>query len=122
MTIEVAAYEAITHLRYAVPYASERGYCYILSCAELGGEASFPGTRSERNPMLIRLVQYVIAQERLTQHVMDFLQNFAIQTPQIPNGEPLRIDPVGRILRVLQPLAPEDEVDIPLPGIFPHDR
>ena len=56
MAIEVAAYEAVTRLRYAVPYASERGYCYFPSREVLGGAASFPGTHSERDHVLIRLV------------------------------------------------------------------
>ncbi|KAE8784905.1 hypothetical protein D1007_41436 [Hordeum vulgare] len=75
-----------------------------------------------RNPMLIRLVQYVIARERLTHHMMDFLRTLAVQNLEIAIGEPLRIDPAGHILRVLQPFAPEEEVDIPLLGIFPLDR
>lgn len=73
MAIEVVAYVAITRLRFVVPYASERGYYYSPSHVAPGGAASFRGTRAERDPVLIRLVQYVIAQERLTQHVMEFL-------------------------------------------------
>ncbi|KAE8782745.1 hypothetical protein D1007_43841 [Hordeum vulgare] len=86
------------------------------------GAASFHGTHSERDPVFIGLVQYVMAQESLTQHVMDFLQILTDQNPLIAIGEPLRIDPAGLFLRVLHPLTPEDEVDIPLPGIFTHER
>ncbi|KAE8783874.1 hypothetical protein D1007_42625 [Hordeum vulgare] len=57
-----------------------------------GEAASFPDTRTERDPVLIRLVQYVIAQEHLTQQVIGFLQNLAIQSPQITIGEPLRLN------------------------------
>ncbi|KAE8779422.1 hypothetical protein D1007_47550 [Hordeum vulgare] len=122
MAIEVAAYEAVTRLRFAVPYANERGYCYCASRAAPRGATSFPGTLAERDPMLIWLVQYVIAQERSTQRLMDFLQALVVQNPQTAIGESLRLDPAGHILRVLQPFAPQDEGDIPLREIFSHDR
>ena len=109
MAVKFAAYEAITHLRFAVPYCSDRGYCHFPSRVVPGGAASFPGTRAERDPMLLRLVQYVIAQERLTQQMIDFLLTLAVQNCQIAICEPLRIDPARRVMRVLQPLTPEDK-------------
>ena len=121
MAIEVAAYEAITRLRFAVPRASERGYYYFPSRPAPGEEASFPCRQSERDPMLANLVQYVIAQERLTQQVMDFLQTLAVLNPQIAIGGPLFPDQGGNILRLLHPLSPGEEEDVLMPGIFPQD-
>ena len=40
--------------------------------------ASFPYTWEEKGPMLNKLVHYLIARERLTQQVMDFLQTLAV--------------------------------------------
>ena len=62
MAIEAAAYEALARLRFAVPYASERGYYYFPSRAAPEEVASFPGGRIERDPVLANLAQYVIAQ------------------------------------------------------------
>ena len=64
MAIEAAACEPIAHLRFAVPYASERGYYYFPSRAAPGEAASIPGGRIEREPVLASLTQYVIRQER----------------------------------------------------------
>ena len=60
MAIEAAAYEALTRLRFVVPYASERGYYYFPSHAAPGEVASFPNGRIERDPVLANLAQYVI--------------------------------------------------------------
>ena len=57
MAIEAAAYEALTRLRFAVPYASERGYYYFPSRAAPGEVTSFPGGRIERDPVLANLIQ-----------------------------------------------------------------
>ena len=81
MAIEAVAYEALALLRFAVPYASERGYYYFPSRAAPGGVTSFPGGRIERDPVLANLVQYVIAQESLTQRVMGYLQSLADLNP-----------------------------------------
>lgn len=89
MAIEIAAYEVITRLRFAVPRSSERGYHYYTSRAAPREEASFPYGQSERDPMLANLVQYVITQEHLAQQVMDFLQTLAILNPQIVIDRPL---------------------------------
>ena len=88
MAIEAAAYEAITCLRYTVPYASERGYIYFPSRAAPDEAASFPGGRIERDPVLVNLVQFVIAQERMTQRVMCYLQRLADLNPQVAIGRP----------------------------------
>ena len=98
MAIEAAAYEAITRLHFAVPYASERGYIYFPSRAAPGEVASFPGGRIERDPVLANLAQYVIAQEHLTQRVMSYLQRLADLNPQIAIGRPLRPDQERRVL------------------------
>ena len=92
MAIEAAAYEALSRLRFAVPYASERGYYYLPSRAAPGGVTSFPGGRFERDAVVANLVQYVIAQECLTQRVMGYLQNLADLNPQIAISRPLRPD------------------------------
>ena len=92
MAIEAAAYEALARLRFAIPYACERGYYYLLSRAAPGEVASSPGGRIERDTVLDNLAQYVIAQERLTQRVMGYLQSLADLNPQIAIGRPLRPD------------------------------
>ena len=81
MAIEAAAYEAIARLRFAVPYASERGYYYFPSHAAPREVAYFPGGRIERDLVLANLAQYVIAQERLTQRVLGYLQSLADLNP-----------------------------------------
>ena len=81
MAIEVAAYEALARLRFAVPYASDRGYYYFPSHAAPGEVASFPNGQIERDPLLANLAQYVIAQERLTQRVLGYLQSLADLNP-----------------------------------------
>jgi hypothetical protein len=121
MAIEVAAYEAITRLRFAVPYASEVRYYYFPSRAAPEEEASFPGGRAERDPVLANLVQYVVAQEPLTYLMLDFLQTLATVNPQIAIGRPLVPNQEGPILRLVHPLPPEIEECVPMPGIFPQD-
>jgi hypothetical protein len=121
MAIEAAAYEAITRLRFTVPYASERGYTYFPSRAAPGVVAVFPGERFERDPVLANLVQYVIAQERLTQRVMGYLQRLADLNPQIAIGGPLRPDQERRVLRLVNPLPPIEEECAPVPEAFPQD-
>ena len=121
MAIEATAYEALARLRFAVPYASERGYYYFPSHAALGEVASFPGGRIERDPVLANLVQYVIAQERLTQRVMGYLQSLADLNPQIAIGRPLRPDQERHIHRLVNPLPPIEEECIPLPETFYQD-
>ena len=81
MAIEAAAHEALVRLRFAVPYACEWGYYYFPSRAAPGEVASFSGGRIERDPVLANLAQYVIAQERLTQRVMGYLQSLADLNP-----------------------------------------
>ena len=56
MAIEAVAYEALARLRFAVPYASDRGYYYFPSRAAPGEVASFPGGRIERDPVLANLI------------------------------------------------------------------
>ena len=73
LAIEAAAKEAIARLRSAVPYARERGYYYFSSRAAPGEVTSFPGGRFERDLVLAKLIQYIIAQEHLNQRVMDYL-------------------------------------------------
>ena len=97
MAIEAAACEALARLRFAVPYASERGYYYFLSRSAPGEVASFPGGRIERDPVPANLAQYVIAQERLTQRVMGYLQSLADLNPRIAIGRPLRPDQERRV-------------------------
>ena len=121
MAIEVVAYEALARLRFAVPYASERGYYYFLSRAAPGGVTSFPGGRIERDPVLANLVQYVIAQERLTQRVMGYLQSLADLNPQIAIGRALRPDQERHVHRLVNPLPPIEEECIPVPETFSRD-
>ena len=97
MAIEAAAYEALARLRFAVPYASERGYYYFPSRAAPGEVTPFPGGWIERDPVLANLIQYIIAQEHLNQRVMDYLQNLTDLNPQIAIGRPLRPDLERRI-------------------------
>ena len=119
--IEAAAHEVIVRLRFTVPYASERGYYYFPSRAASGEVASFPGGRIERDPVLANLAQYVIAQERLTQQVMGYLQSLADLHPRIAIGRPLRPDQESRVLRLVNPLPPIEEECAPVPGTFPQD-
>ena len=121
MAIEVVAYEALARLRFAVPYASERGYYYFPSRAAPGEVASFPGGRIERDPVLANLVQYVIAQERLTQGVMGSLQSLADLNPQIAIGRSLTPDQGRRIHRLVNPLSPIEEECVPVPETFYRD-
>ena len=67
MAIEAAAYEAVTRLRIAVPCGSQREYCYFPSHAAFGAEATFRCGRMEKDPALVYLIQYVMAQEHFTQ-------------------------------------------------------
>ena len=121
MAIEVAAYEALARLRFAVPYASERGYYYFPNRAAPGGVTSFPGGRIERDPVLANLVQYIIAQERLTQRVMGYLQSLADLNPQIAIGRSLRPDQERHIHRLVNPLSPIEEECAPVPETFSRD-
>ena len=121
MAIEAAAHEALARLRFAVPYASERGYYYFPSRAAPREVTSFPGGRIERDPVLANLVQYVIAQERLTQRVMGYLQSLADLNPQITIGRPLRPDQERHIHRLINPLSLMEEECVPVPEIFPQD-
>ena len=63
----------------------------------------------ERDPVLANLVQYVIAQERLNQRVMGYLQSLADLNPQIAIGRPLRLDQERRVHRLVNPLPPIEE-------------
>ena len=65
---------------------------------------SFPGGRIERDPVLANLVQYIIAQERLTQRVMGYLQSLADLNPQIVIGRALRPDQERHVHRLVNPL------------------
>ena len=121
MAIEAAAYEALARLRFAVPYASERGYYYFPSRAAPGEVASFPGGRIERDPVLANLIQYIIAQLHLNQRVMDYLQSLADLNPQIAIGRPLRPDQERRIHRLDNPLSPIEEECVPVPETFSRD-
>ena len=56
MAIEAAAYEAVTHLQFVVPCASEMKYCYFPSRADFGAEATFRCERIERDPALANLI------------------------------------------------------------------
>ena len=87
MAIEAVAHEALARLRFVVPYASERGYYYFPSHAAPREVAYFPGGRIERDLVLANLAQYVIAQERLTQRVMRYLQSLADLNPQSPSAD-----------------------------------
>ena len=121
MAIEAAAHKAIVLLRFAVPYASERGYYYFSSCAAPGEVTFFPGGRIEREPVLVKLLQYVITQERLTQWVMGYLQSLADLNPQIAIGRPLRHDQERRVHRLINPLPPIEEECAPVPETFSRD-
>ena len=121
MAIEAAAYEALARLRFAVPYASERGYYYFSSRAAPGEVTSFPGGWIERDPVLDNLVQYVIAQECLTQQVMGYLQSRADLNPQIAIGRSLRPDQERRIHLLVNPLSPIEEECVPVPEMFSRD-
>ena len=121
MAVEAAAYEALARLRFTVPYASERGYDYFPSHAAPGEVASFPGGRIERDPVLANLAQYVIAQERLTQRVVGYLQSLADLNPQIAIARPLRPDQERCIHRLVNPLPPIEEECIPVPETFSRD-
>ena len=121
MAIEAAAYEALTRLQFAVPYASERGYYYFPSHAAPGEVASFPNGRIERDPVLANLAQYVIAQERLTQRVMGYLQSLADLNPQIAIGRPLRPNQERHIHRLVNPLPSIEEECAPIPETFSQD-
>src|SRR3954470_2033516 len=114
MAMEAAACEALARLRFAVPYASERGYYYFLSRAAHGGVTSFPDGRIEKDPVLANLVQYVIAQERFTQHVMGYLQSLADLNPQIAIGKSLRPDQESHIHRLVNPLPSIEEECVPV--------
>ena len=120
MAIEAAAYEAITRLRFAVPYTSERGYIYFPSRAAPGEAASFPSGRIERDPVLVNLVQYVIAQERMIQRVMCYLQRLADLNPQVAIGRPLRPDLERRVLRLVHSLPLIEEGCAPVQEVFPQ--
>ena len=121
MAIEAAAYEALARFRFAVPYASEQGYYYFSSRAAPREVTYFPGGRIERDPVLANLVQYVIAQERLTQRVMGYLQSLANLNPQIAIGRPLRPDQERRLHRLVNPLPPIEEECAPVPETFSRD-
>ena len=121
MAIEAAAYEALARLRFAVPYASERGYYYFLNCAAPGGVTSFPDGRIERDPVLANLVQHVIAQERLTQRVMGYLQSLADLNPQIAIGRSLRPNQERHVHRLINSLSPIEEECVPVPETFSRD-
>ena len=81
---------------------------------------SFLGGRIERDPVLANLAQYVIAQERLTQRVMGYLQSLADLNPQIAIGRPLRPDQERRVHRLVNPLPPIEEC-APVPETFSQD-
>src|SRR3954467_15935533 len=89
MAVGATAYEALARLRFAVPYANERGYYYFPGRAAPGEGTSFPDGRIERDPVLANLAQYVIAQELLTQRIMGYLQSLTDLNPQIAIGRPL---------------------------------
>ena len=121
MAIEAATYEAITRLRFAVPAASKRRYCYFPSRAAPGANATFRCERIERDPALANLIQYVMAQEHLTQQLMDYLSYLAFLNPQIAIGGPLLPTLEGHILRLLPPLSPEEEEGALAPETFPQN-
>src|SRR3954466_13136350 len=121
MAIEATAYEALARLRFAVPYASERGYYYFPSRAAPGGVTSFPDGRIREDPILANLVQYVIAQERFTQHVMGYLQSLADLNPQIAIGRSLRPGQEGSIHRLVKPLPLIKEECVSVPETFSQD-
>ena len=101
--------------------ASERGYYYFPSCAAHGEAASFPGGRIERDPVLANLTQYVIAQERLTQRIMGYLQSLADLNPRIAIGRPLRPGQEKHIHRLVNPLRPIEEECAPARETFSQD-
>ena len=121
MAIEAAAYEAVTRLRFTVPAASERKYYYFPSRAASGAEATFRCERIERDPALANLIQYVMAQEHLTQQLMDYLHYLAVLNPHIAIGGPPWPTPEGRVLRLLPSLPPEEEECAPALGTLPQD-
>ena len=86
-----------------------------------GAEATFCCERIERDPALANLIQYVMAQEHLTQQLMDYLHYLAILNPQITIGGPPWPNPEGRVLRLLPSLSPEEEECVPARGTFPQD-
>ena len=119
MAIEAAAYEAVTRLRFAVPTASERRYCYFPSREAPGADATFRCERIERDPALANLIQYVMAQEHLTQQLMEYLSYLAFLNPQIAIGGPPLPTQEGHVLRLLPPLpplSPEEEEGALAPG------
>ena len=121
MAIEAAAYEAITRLRFIVPTAIKRGYYYFPSRAAFGADATFCCERRERDPALANLIQYVMAQERLTQKMMDYLAYLAFLNPQIDIGGPPFPTLGGHVLHLLPPLSPEEEEGAPAPGAVSQD-
>ena len=121
MAIEAIAYEAFARLRFAVTYASERGYYYFPSRAAPREITSFPGGRIETDPVLSNLAQYVIAQERLTQRIMGYLQSLTDLNPQIAIGRALRLDQERHVHRLVNPLPPIEEECIPVPETFSRD-
>jgi hypothetical protein len=124
MAIESAAYEAVTRLRFAVPCASGREYCYFLSRTTFGAEATFRCESIESDPALVYLTQYVMAQEHFTQQILEYLHYLAILNPRIAIGRPPLPDQEGHVLRLLPqlpPLPPEEEECAPAPGTLPHD-
>jgi hypothetical protein len=124
MAIESAAYEAITHLRFVVPCASGREYCYFPSRATFGAEATFRCEREENDLALVYLIQCVMAQERFTQQLLEYLHYLAVLNPRIAIGGPPLPTQEGRVLRLLPPLPPlppEEEECAPASGTFPQD-
>jgi hypothetical protein len=121
MAIEAAAYEAITRLRFIVPTAIKRGSYYFPSRAASGVDATFCCERRERDPALANLIQYVMAQERLTQQMMDYLSYLTFLNPQIAIGGPPLPTSEGHVLRLLPPLSPGEEEGAPAPMTFPQD-
>ena len=104
-----------------MPYASKQGYYYFPSRAAPREVASFPGGRIERDPVLANLAQYVIAQERLTQQVMGYLQSLADLNPQIAIGRLLMPDQERRVYRLVNLLPPIEEECAPSPETFSQD-
>ena len=70
---------------------------------------------------MANLAQYVIAQERLTQRVMGYLQSLADLNPRIAIGRPLRPDQERRVHRLVNPLPPIEEECAPVPETFSQD-
>jgi hypothetical protein len=124
MAIESAAYEAITRLRFTVPCASAREYCYFPSRAAFGAEATFRCECEESDPAQVYLIQYVMAQERFTQQLLEYLHYLAVLNPRIAIGGPPLPTQEGHVLRLLPPLPPlppEEEECAPAPGTLPQD-